>query len=124
MWTETRYMQGCLHGVPPPNPARTQAPVILLGRFMDSVYVAFCGVPQPVFDEFATFIRIFLDTLYQIPMKWEPHGSVNDWCGCRIVTDPDLTLLMKGIHFKLPDAANPAPDYTGWMLPLPMPPHC
>ena len=100
MWNETRYMSGCLPENPPPAPSCSGKPVILLSRFMDNVYVAFCGIPPALFEACATFVRLFLDTLYQIPMKWEPHGPMNGWCECRVVTHPEPALLMKGVTFQ------------------------
>ena len=47
-------------------------------------------------------------------MKWEQYGPVNDWCECRVVTNPELALLMKGIVFQLPDDPNPLPDDNIW----------
>ena len=78
MWSETRYMNGCLPDNPPPPPYYSEKPVIRTCGFMDHVYDAFCGIPQAWLEAFIMFLCIFPDTLYHIPMKWEPYGPMND----------------------------------------------
>ena len=60
------------------------------------------------------FTQVFLDVLYNIPMKWEPSGPVNDWCESRVVTSFGLALLVKGVIFQPSEIASPEPDFSIW----------
>ena len=81
---------------------------------MDNAYIGLVAIPTHMCDVVVQFVEVFLDNLYNIPMKWEPHGPVTDWNECRIVTDPELPLLMKGIAFQLPEDPNPLPNAAIW----------
>ena len=112
MLAETTFPKSCL-----PDPALvTQAgPTVLLSRFMDNNYIGYVDFSSAdACQQVVQFTQVFLDTLYNIPMKWEPSGPVNDWCESRVVTSPELALLMKGVTFQPPDTDSPEPDLLIW----------
>ena len=37
-----------------------------------------------------------------------------DWCEARLVTRPEMALLMKGVAFQHPSAKLPTPDLVLW----------
>ena len=77
MLAETNFLEGCL---PDPAPAPLAGPAVLLSRFMDNNYIGYVNFnPADACQQIVTFTQVFLDVLYNIPMKWEPSGPVNDW---------------------------------------------
>ena len=82
---------------------------------MDNNYIGYVNFQDPsVQQHVITFTQVFLDVLYNIPMKWEPSGTINDLCEARVITLPEVGLLMKGVHFPPPDTSNPHPDTAIW----------
>ena len=94
---ETIYFRGWLPDCTSETPAE---PTVLFSRFMDNNYIGHAhippGVPQ---QQVVCFTQVFIHVLYNIPMKWEPCGAMNDWCESRVVTEPELILLMKNVCF-------------------------
>ena len=81
---------------------------------MDSDYIGYV-LPSPTMCEHTImFTQVFLYISYDIPMKWEPSGSVNDWCGFRVTTAPQVVLFMKAVHLQPPDAPSTQPDLMIW----------
>ena len=105
MLAETTYFRGCL---PDSSPDIPPEPTVLFSRFMDNNYIGYVHIPPGLpRQQVVRFTQVFIDVLYNIPMKWEPCGAVNDWCESRVVTEPELILLMKNVCFQLPDTSCP-----------------
>ena len=112
MLAETSFFQGCLPDLPPIEQA---GPTVLLSRFMDNNYIGYVNFESATMrQQVVLFSQVFLDILYNIPMKWEPSGPVNDWCESRVITSPELILLMKGVLYKMPDTPDPQPNVSIW----------
>ena len=64
------------------------------------------------------FVELLLNAVnavYQIKMKWEPvHGSMVNWCECRMQYTDDFMLLLKGVQPQLPMICNALPDFELW----------
>ena len=91
-------------------------PAIPLARFVDNIYMGVTGVAQHSKPLSATvlFIETLLDIVYDVPLKWEKSGAQVDWCEARLVTQPEVALLMKGVTFQHPSTVHPAPDFLLW----------
>ena len=101
--------------LPDPAPAAPAGPTVLLSRFMDNNYIGYVNFSSAdACQQIVQFTQVFLDALYNIPMKWEPSGPVNDSCESRVVTSPELALLMKGVTFQPPHTDSPEPDLLIW----------
>ena len=70
MLAETTYFRGCLPNSIPDTPAE---PTVLFSRFLDNIYIGYVhiplGLPQ---QQVVSFTQVFINVLYNIPMKWEP----------------------------------------------------
>ena len=72
-------------------------PAVLLTRFTDNTYVAFCNVPQELVPVARGFLVKLPEALYQVPFKWEPEGQFLHWGECCVLCTPAcLSLSLKG----------------------------
>ena len=85
---------------------------MLLGRYVDNVYISLIGLPEtcPALPSLLLFLEALLTAVYEIPMKWEKHRTVTDWCEGRLVTHRELALLT----YQHPAAPSPVPDLQLW----------
>ena len=111
MLVETTFPKSC---VPDSAPVTQAGPTVLLSRFMDNNcigYVLFSSADA--FQQVVQFTPVFLGTLYNIPMKWEPSGPVNDWCESPHIwlgTEPPQR-LRKNMHLPN-DGSNRRPSQS------------
>ena len=95
-------------------------PAILLTRYMDNTYVAFCNIPREVLGVARLFLVRLQQELYQVPFKWEPEGQFLSWGECNVSCTPTLSLTLKGfrIDFLDPSVWDRWPDRWSPSCPL------
>jgi hypothetical protein len=89
---KTKMAKAMVHGV--------YEPKILLGRFRDNCYVSFISMPPELEEGAKHAVYCFLQTVFKMPMKWEPHPSPKEvtWCESSItIQSHGLSLRRKGV---------------------------
>ena len=51
----------------------------MFSRFKDKIYIIFMNVLPPALVALRHAVMLFLQTLYGVPIKWEPRGHVVTW---------------------------------------------
>ena len=119
MLADTKFPNGCLP-LPGDTNAPAHMPAILFARFVDNMYMGVTGMAGHVHALPATmsFLRLNLETLfhvlYDVPLKLEESGLQVDRCEARLVIQPEMALLMKGVTAQHPSKVNPQGDFLLW----------
>ena len=103
MLADTRHVTGCLPRNRCPNPpCLPSEPVVLFGRYVDNVCIGVVGIEDnsQLFHSLTRFLEVFLNTVYGIPMKWEPVGNVTNWYVAKLITQPEFAILLKGVSYQ------------------------
>ena len=92
------------------GPSSQSRPVVIMSRYRDNIYFAMAGI-SPFLEAPTLFlIEQLTAVLYNIPLKWEPHGSVTTWGEASMLLDQHMGffkhsfgLQRKGVVQKLSD---------------------
>ena len=90
--------------------------MVLLGQCVDNVYVGILWLHDDSTElpSLLLFLEVFLNAVYNMPMKWGKHGTTPNWCeGCP-VTQPEFALPLKGVCYQHTAAPCPIPDLSVW----------
>ena len=88
-------------------------PAIVLTRYMDNTYIAFCNMPAHLLGVSQQFLVQLQAELYQVPFKWEPEGQFLHWGECRVSCTPThLSLTLKGFASDLFDPVIISPCHN------------
>ena len=90
-------------------------PCAVISRFKDNVPMALVHFPADVKDTMLQVLSAFLRGLYQIGLKWEEHGSVEQLCECDIDTRSPIFLQRKGIVLSVEGSLRPDFDWQRWL---------
>ena len=55
------------------------AGVMLISRYRDNIYQLLLNVQSELIEQVKTFVSLFLHKIYNLKLKWEPHGEVAVW---------------------------------------------
>ena len=76
--------------------------VMLVSRYRDNIYLLLLNVQSELIEQVKTFVSLFLHKVYNLKLKWEPHGEVAVWGEGELrATRRELSLSRKGITLCL-----------------------
>ena len=90
-----------LHEVFTPPHVDHPIPCCLVARFKDNVPLALIHTPQTVHNTLMTVLSAFLQAVYRIPLKWEPHTTVAQLCETELAPQTEEFMRRKGVVTKL-----------------------
>ena len=90
-----------------------------MSKYRDNIYLAFIHVPDDLIVSVKRALAVTLRRIYQIPLKWEPHGDAVVWGEATLtpsMVDSGFSLTRKGIVTELSPAAVQQPTkWTRWV---------
>ena len=96
-------------------------PFVLLSRYCDYIYVAVANVPADILPHLRYSISVFLCLIYNIPLKWEAHGSEVVWGETALTLSSKkqrLCMNRKGVCFSLSLTENLVnSEWSRWVDP-------
>ena len=111
--SEVSQIKSCLDG-------RTDTATegyLVMGRYVDNIYISAVDIPPRLRPTLEAFLELFLTTLYQLPLKWEPSPEARvSWLEASIHTDSQATshLTMKGVSLQPLSGDTITPDFEVW----------
>ena len=96
-------------------------PTVHLSRYRGNIYLAMANVPDGIDVPLRFVLYVFSEYLYNIPLKWEPHGASVAWGKALLQLVPSehrISLLWKGVCLH-PASADLQIDleWHGWVSP-------
>jgi len=96
-------------------------PMILLSRYRDNIYFALANMPVDLRPSVRFGISDLLRFVYNIPLKWEPHGVAVAWGEGVVIPramESRIGLLRKGASQDLHDpTARAEAKWNRWVSP-------